>query len=154
MATARAWSSCLLFTTSSLVLFATLSAAISVEYAPGLSENFYDKSCPQATEIVSSYVTKFLKKDKTFAGAFNRLQFHDCWVGGCDGSVLLNSTATNSTEREAHVNFGLRGVEEVDEIKAALETACPGSVSCADILILAAREATVKVSYKPPVSNP
>lgn len=64
---------------------------------------------------------------------------------GCDGSVLLNSTATNQAEREAHVNFGLRGVAEIDEIKAALEYACPGVVSCADILIMAARDATVKV---------
>ncbi|KAL2614059.1 hypothetical protein R1flu_025751 [Riccia fluitans] len=64
---------------------------------------------------------------------------------GCDGSVLLNSTASSPAERDAHVNFGLRGVEEVDEIKAELESACPGTVSCADILILAAREATVKV---------
>ncbi|KAL2649843.1 hypothetical protein R1flu_017971 [Riccia fluitans] len=65
-------------------------------------------------------------------------------IQGCDGSVLLNSTATNSAEREAHVNFGLRGIAEVDEIKAALEHACPGVVSCADILIIAARDATVK----------
>lgn len=65
---------------------------------------------------------------------------------GCDGSVLLNSTATNQAEREAHVNFGLRGVAEIDEIKAGLEHFCPGVVSCADILILAARDATAKVS--------
>ncbi|KAL2649849.1 hypothetical protein R1flu_017977 [Riccia fluitans] len=143
MAPARAFSSSWLIITSSVVLFATLCAAIS-PYAPGLSESYYAKSCPQAAEIIEHYVTKYLKKDSTFAGAFNRLQFHDCWVGGCDGSVLLNSTATNSAEREAHVNFGLRGIKEVDEIKAALEYACPGVVSCADILIIAARDATVK----------
>ncbi|KAL3675551.1 hypothetical protein R1sor_025499 [Riccia sorocarpa] len=59
-----------------------------------------------------------------------------------DTCSLLNSTSTNSAEREAHVNFGLRGLKEVDEIKAALEYACPGVVSCADLLILAARDAT------------
>lgn len=64
---------------------------------------------------------------------------------GCDRSVLLNSTASNQAEREAYVNFGLRGVAEIDEIKAALEYACPGVVSSADILIKAARDATVKV---------
>ncbi|OAE30258.1 hypothetical protein AXG93_2956s1090 [Marchantia polymorpha subsp. ruderalis] len=63
---------------------------------------------------------------------------------GCDRSVLLNSTASNQAEREAYVNFGLRGVAEIDEIKAALEYACPGVVSSADILIKAARDATVK----------
>ncbi|KAL3692152.1 hypothetical protein R1sor_005803 [Riccia sorocarpa] len=61
---------------------------------------------------------------------------------GCDVSVLLNSTDTTSAEREAHVNFSLRGLKEVDEIKAALDYACLGVVSCADLLILAAREAT------------
>ncbi|BBN12113.1 peroxidase [Marchantia polymorpha subsp. ruderalis] len=130
----------------SVVLLATVCACSAISpYAAGLSEDFYHKSCPQAASIVDAYVTKFLKKDRNFAGAFNRLQFHDCWVGGCDGSVLLNSTETNQAEREAHVNFGLRGVAEIDEIKADLEHFCPGVVSCADILILAARDATAKV---------
>ncbi|KAL3675919.1 hypothetical protein R1sor_025867 [Riccia sorocarpa] len=136
----RASSNWLLFI-SSVLLFATLCAA-RVPYAPGLSEKFYDKSCPQAAPIVRYFVQKFLKEDSTLAGAFNRFQFHDCWVQGCDGSVLLNSTDTNSAEREAHVNFGLRGIKEVDAIKDALEHVCPGVVSCADILILAARDAT------------
>ncbi|KAG6554474.1 hypothetical protein Mapa_003852 [Marchantia paleacea] len=130
---------------ASLVLLATLGAAADNQFAAGLSENFYDSSCPQAASIVDAFVTNYLKKDGTFAGAFNRLQFHDCWVGGCDGSVLLNSTATQPAEREAHVSFGLRGIVEIDEIKAALEFFCPGVVSCADIIIMAARDATVKV---------
>ncbi|BBN10935.1 peroxidase [Marchantia polymorpha subsp. ruderalis] len=134
----------LLLVLVSLMCSAAFSSGEST-YATGLSENFYDTSCPQAASIVDAFVTKYLQKDRNFAGAFNRLQFHDCWVGGCDGSVLLNSTATNQAEREAHVNFGLRGVAEIDEIKAALEYACPGVVSCADILIMAARDATVKV---------
>ncbi|BBN11467.1 peroxidase [Marchantia polymorpha subsp. ruderalis] len=130
----------------SIVLLATVcECTAETPYAAGLSEDFYQKTCPQAASIVDAYVTKFLRKDRNFAGAFNRLQFHDCWVGGCDGSVLLNSTETNQAEREAHVNFGLRGVAEVDQIKAALEHSCPGVVSCADILIMAARDATAKV---------
>ncbi|KAL3678420.1 hypothetical protein R1sor_021376 [Riccia sorocarpa] len=52
------------------------------------------------------------KNESSFASALNRLQFHDCWVQGCDGSVLVNSTGTNSTEREAFVNFGLQGLKE------------------------------------------
>lgn len=66
----------------SVVLLATLCVCTATSpYAAGLSEDFYHKSCPQAASIVDAYVTKFLKKDRNFAGAFNRLQFHDCWVG-------------------------------------------------------------------------
>lgn len=67
---------------ASVVLLATVCACTAMSpYAAGLSEDFYHKSCPQAASIVDAYVTKFLKKDRNFAGAFNRLQFHDCWVG-------------------------------------------------------------------------
>ncbi|KAL3681794.1 hypothetical protein R1sor_024750 [Riccia sorocarpa] len=101
----------LLLITTSALLFATLCAATS-PYVAGLSENFYDESCLKAAATVHLYVLKYLKNESSFASALNRLQFHDCWVQGCDGSVLVNSTGTNSTEREAFVNFGLQGLKE------------------------------------------
>ncbi|OAE30284.1 hypothetical protein AXG93_2956s1370 [Marchantia polymorpha subsp. ruderalis] len=94
----------------SIILLATECACTAeTPYAAGLSEDFYEKTCPQAASNVDAYVTKFLRKDRNFAGAFNR------------------------------------GVAEVDQIKAALEHSCPGVVSCADILIMVARDATAKV---------
>ncbi|KAG6549268.1 hypothetical protein Mapa_009254 [Marchantia paleacea] len=106
---------------------------------------FYQATCPQATSIVKKMVGKLVSADRIFAGAFIRLHFHDCWVRGCDGSVLLNTTSNNVAERDGHGNFELRGVPEIDDIKYAVEAACPGVVSCADIVALAARDAVVKV---------
>ncbi|KAL0319830.1 UNVERIFIED_CONTAM: Peroxidase 3 [Sesamum radiatum] len=60
---------------------------------------------------------------------------------GCDGSVLLNSTANNTAERDAFPNQSLKGFQVIDAVKSAVEKKCPGRVSCADILALVARDA-------------
>lgn len=61
---------------------------------------------------------------------------------GCDASILLNTTdVTNQSEKDARPNQSLGGFEIIDEIKAKVESVCPGKVSCADILALAARDA-------------
>lgn len=61
---------------------------------------------------------------------------------GCDASILLDH---EGSERTAKVSKSLRGFEVIDDIKSQVEKKCPKTVSCADILAAAAREATVAV---------
>ncbi|KAG6421109.1 hypothetical protein SASPL_117658 [Salvia splendens] len=121
-----------------LVLMVAMTTVV-VMYGEGdLKTGFYSSSCPKSESIVRSTVEKYLDKDPTLAAALLRLHFHDCFVQGCDASVLIDSP---SSERKAFPNLGLRGFQVIDGAKSQLEAACPGVVSCADILALAARDA-------------
>ncbi|CAI0405164.1 unnamed protein product [Linum tenue] len=84
--------------------------------------------------------------DPRNAAKIVRLHFHDCFVQGCDGSVLLDDTITLQGEKSATPNVdSLKGFEIIDSIKNKVESDCPGVVSCADILAIAARDSTVLV---------
>ena len=65
---------------------------------------------------------------------------------GCDASILLDNSSTIDSEKTAIPNNNsVRGFDVVDDIKTALENACPAVVSCADILAIAAEESVVLV---------
>ncbi|GAB2268130.1 hypothetical protein Dimus_003109 [Dionaea muscipula] len=118
-----------------------------------LCPEFYDFSCPQANEIVMSVLHDVISQEPKMAASFPRLHFHDCFVQGCDASVLLDDSRRTTSEKHAAANANsLRGFEVIDEIKFKIEEACPETVSCADILALAARGSTLLVkvnsSYK------
>lgn len=53
---------------------------------------------------------------------------------------MLDSTPNNKAEKAAVPNQSLTGFDVIDEIKEKLEETCPGVVSCADIVALAARD--------------
>ncbi|KAM0895979.1 hypothetical protein ACQ4PT_023498 [Festuca glaucescens] len=88
-------------------------------------------------------MVKIIAAAPSLAGPLLRLHFHDCFVNGCDASVLLESTEGNVAEKDAKPNKSLRGFGSVERVKAKLEAACPGVVSCADVLTLMSRDAVV-----------
>ncbi|KAL1354479.1 peroxidase 20-like isoform X6 [Arachis hypogaea] len=122
------------------VLLNTPSLTRSVDDV--LVHEYYQDKCPLAEEIVRHNVEVAVLKDPRLAASLLRLHFHDCFVMGCDASVLLDSIEGMASEKEAGPNKdSLRGFEIIDKIKFLLEEECPLTVSCADILALAARDA-------------
>ncbi|KAG7587340.1 hem peroxidase [Arabidopsis thaliana x Arabidopsis arenosa] len=105
-----------------------------------LKFGFYSETCPSAESIVRDVVQHAVTNDPGKAAVLLRLQFHDCFVEGCDGSILIKHDG-NDDERFAAGNAGVAGFDVIDEAKSELERLCPGIVSCADIVALAARDA-------------
>ena len=66
---------------------------------------------------------------------------------GCDASVIIASPRGDA-EKDAPDNLSLAGdgFDTVIKAKQAVEAQCPGVVSCADILAIAARDVVVLVS--------
>ncbi|XP_031477296.1 peroxidase 4-like [Nymphaea colorata] len=107
--------------------------------AAGLSPYFYDASCPEALSVIRTAISR----ERRMGASLLRLHFHDCFVNGCDASVLLDDTSSMEGEKGAAQNEGsLRGFEVIDSIKSRVEGLCPGIVSCADILAIAARDSS------------
>ncbi|XP_049393838.1 peroxidase P7-like [Solanum stenotomum] len=109
-----------------------------------LSDNFYGTSCRNLQTIVRNAMIQAVNREARLGASILRLFFHDCFVNGCDASILLDDTSTFTGEKNANPNRNsARGYEVIDTIKAQVESACPNVVSCADILALAARQGTV-----------
>ncbi|XP_042379224.1 peroxidase P7-like isoform X2 [Zingiber officinale] len=103
---------------------------------------FYATSCPKLQGVVRSVMAQAVRRDPRMGASILRLFFHDCFVNGCDASVLLDDTPTMAGEKNSGGNANsLLGYEVIDAIKARVEATCRSTVSCADILALAARDA-------------
>ncbi|RLM93963.1 peroxidase 1-like [Panicum miliaceum] len=112
-----------------LLMVAFQATLVTMSSSAGLQYDFYSSSCPNAEQTVRNVVNGMIDADQTMPAAFLRLLFHDCFVMGCDASILLDPTKAN---------------EAVNKIKAAVEDVCSGKVSCADILAFAARDSVAR----------
>ncbi|OIV93785.1 hypothetical protein TanjilG_07688 [Lupinus angustifolius] len=109
-----------------------------------LSTKHYANICPNLENIVKQTVQKKFQQTFVTVPATIRLFFHDCFVQGCDASVLVASTGNNKAEKDSSDNLSLAGdgFDTVIKAKAAVDAVpqCKNKVSCADILALATRD--------------
>ncbi|ONK80262.1 uncharacterized protein A4U43_C01F15700 [Asparagus officinalis] len=129
---------------SRFVVFSLFSLLALGAYGKLSDEKFYQKTCPSLHGMVRSTMAQAVAKEKRMGASILRLFFHDCFVNGCDASILLDDTSKFTGEKNAGPNQNsVRGFEVIDAIKSKVEAKCKATVSCADILALAARDAVV-----------
>ncbi|KAL6844296.1 hypothetical protein ACP4OV_025969 [Aristida adscensionis] len=115
-----------------------------------LSVYFHVDSCPQLETLVRSAVDAALKANVRLTAGLLRIFFHDCFPQGCDASLLLDGG-----ERSQPPNAGLQqeALDLIDAIRAKVHASCGPVVSCADIVVLATRDA-VNLAGGPAFSVP
>ncbi|XP_057788666.1 peroxidase 51-like [Salvia miltiorrhiza] len=124
----------------SLTLLLLLCGSTSAQ----LRQNYYRSTCPDVENIVRKVVADKFRQTFVTVPAVIRLFFHDCFVSGCDASVIVASTPGNTAEKDHSDNLSLAGdgFDTVIKAKAAVDAVprCRNKVSCADILALATRD--------------
>ncbi|GFP83538.1 lignin-forming anionic peroxidase [Phtheirospermum japonicum] len=116
------------------LLILSLSNIITPTQAQ-LSPAYYNTTCPNLVTIVRTSIRQAIAHEPRMAASIIRLHFHDCFVQGCDASILLNDTLTIRSEKSAGPNVNsARGFDVIEAAKLAVERACPRVVSCADVL--------------------
>ncbi|KAK8305544.1 hypothetical protein V6Z12_D03G070200 [Gossypium hirsutum] len=80
-----------------------------------LRVGFYYKTCPNAESIIRKVVQKAVADNPRNAAILLRLHFHDCFVQGCDGSILIRNDEDG--ELKAQGNLGVVGFDVIDSAK-------------------------------------
>lgn len=103
-------------------------------------------TCPHHLEL-HCFQSTYLTTVVTFSASVSDQRW--MYVQGCDASILIAPTATAGdaaarpkVERDMEENRNLpqEAFDTVEMAKAAVESKCPGVVTCADVLALAARD--------------
>lgn len=125
------------------VALATASLLVPAAVAQ-LSPSFYGASCTSLESIVRSGMVSAVQSEPRMGASILRLFFHDCFVQGCDASVIVVSSGNNTAEKDHSANLSLAGdgFDTVIKAKAAVDAVpqCTNQVSCADILTMATRD--------------
>ncbi|XP_062099001.1 peroxidase 16-like [Humulus lupulus] len=118
-----------------------------------LRKDYYKDSCPNVESLVRAAVKEKFQRIITTAPATLRLFFHDCFIRGCDASIILfsrNGTGTAEKDNSDNLSLAGDGFDTVIRAKEAVDRVldCKHKVSCADILALATRD-VVKLTGGP-----
>ncbi|CAA7408210.1 unnamed protein product [Spirodela intermedia] len=129
--------------THNLLRLAAFQMTLLAMASAQLRQNYYSSVCPGVEDIVRGAVERKLQQTFIAAPGTLRLFFHDCFVRGCDASVMISDSKGND-ERHSSDDISLAGdgFDTVVKAKAAVDAVagCTNQVSCADILALAARD--------------
>ncbi|CAN6180889.1 unnamed protein product [Urochloa humidicola] len=72
-------------------------SATAYAAAQQLRRNHYAGLCPNVETIVRGVMARKVQQTPTTIGATVRLFFHDCFVEGCDASVIVASAPRRGT---------------------------------------------------------
>ncbi|XP_020090933.1 peroxidase 16-like [Ananas comosus] len=129
-----------------VLLFSVLLSLLIVETptaAAQLSQNYYAGICPNVESVVRGVVSQRLQQSFAAGAGTLRLFFHDCFVRGCDASVLIaNPNGDDEGHSGADLSLSADAIDLINKAKAAVDgdPQCTNRVSCADILAMAARD--------------
>ncbi|CAO2142367.1 unnamed protein product [Urochloa humidicola] len=106
------------------------------------SADYHALSCPSLEYIVTVEVDVAIERDYSIAAGLIRIYFNDCFPQGCDASLLLKGPW--SEERfPPNAFLNQKAMRLIEDIRIIVHRECGPTVSCSDILALAACRAFV-----------
>ncbi|KVH93444.1 heme peroxidase [Cynara cardunculus var. scolymus] len=116
-----------------IIMFAMMISVMGISEGR-LKVGFYRNTCPDAEAIVGDFVRDAARFNPQVPAFLLRLHFHDCFVQGCDGSILIDNGAIS--EKLAVGHQGVKGFDVIENAKAELEFVCPVCVCVGDLIPL------------------